>query len=182
MQLKTFTATLALLATAVTALPESPLEKRAQTITNVQHTFYGFPDNDPPSAQTAYDCGYGRGNKAGGKGTYADPRTMATAPGEFNKCEIVWDPYTKKYLIFQDTCAQCTQDWKNRKWHIDIWTGSSTKSKSGGDAQIQCENRLTPDRGHNVVRSGNTGHEANTGPLYSASSGCQPENVFPNGN
>ncbi|GIZ37147.1 hypothetical protein CKM354_000060500 [Cercospora kikuchii] len=179
MHIKTLTTTLAVLATAVSALPES-LEKRAQTINNVEHTFYGFPDNDPPSAQTAYDCGYGRGYTAGGKGTYDDPRTFATAPGEFNKCEIVWNPYTKKYLIFQDTCEQCTKDWKNGKYHIDIWTGSSTKS--GGNAQIQCENRLTPDRGHNVVRSGSTTHEANTGPLYSPSSGCHPENVYPDGN
>ena len=24
---------------------------------SVELTFYGFPDNDPPSAQTAYNCG-----------------------------------------------------------------------------------------------------------------------------
>lgn len=85
---------------------------------------------------------------------------MATAPGEFNKCEIVWDPYTEKYLIFEDTCAQCIQDWKSGKYHIDIWTGSS--SQSGGQAQIDCEDRLTPDRGHNVVRDGNQNHDVNS--------------------
>ena len=105
---------------------------------------------------------------------------MATAPGEFNKCEIIWDPYTEKYLIFEDTCAQCESDWNNGQYHIDIWTGSS--SQSGGQAQIDCEDRLTPDRGHNVVRGGSQSHDVNTGPLYSPSSGCHPENVFPNNN
>ncbi|KAK4506086.1 hypothetical protein PRZ48_004051 [Zasmidium cellare] len=154
------------------------VEKRYTTVNNVQHTFYGFPDNDPPSADIAYDCG--RGNKAGGKGTYADPRTFASAPGEFNKCEIIWDPYTEKYLIFEDTCAQCESDWNNGQYHIDIWTGSS--SQSGGQAQIDCEDQLTPSRGHNVVRGGSQNHDVNTGPLYSPSSGCHPENVFPNNN
>ncbi|EME85999.1 uncharacterized protein MYCFIDRAFT_39450 [Pseudocercospora fijiensis CIRAD86] len=177
------TATLGLLATTalVQGLPET-LEKRYTTVQNVQHTFYGYPDNDPPSAQIAYDCG--RGYTAGGSGTYDDPRTMATAPGEFAKCEIVWDPYTEKYLRFEDTCAQCISDckcsWKNGHYHIDIWTGSSTQS--GGQAQINCEDRLTPDRGHDVVRYGNQNHEVNTGPLYSPSSGCHPENVYPNAN
>ena len=121
-------------------------------------TFSKDPDNDPPSAQIAYDCG--RGYTAGGSGTYDDPRTMATAPGEFEKCEIVWDPYTEKYLRFEDTCEQCIQDWNSGKYHIDIWTGSSTKS--GGQAQINCEDELTPNNGHDVVRNGNQNHNVNS--------------------
>lgn len=58
---------------------------------SVEITFYGFPDNDPPSAQTAYNCG-GRKNIAGGTGTYSDPLTMASARGEFSQCEIVYVP------------------------------------------------------------------------------------------
>ena len=64
------------LAQAVT-LPE--LFRRAGTCevqSGVTTTFYGFPDNDPPSAQTAYSCS-GR-DGAGGTGTYADPLTFAT--------------------------------------------------------------------------------------------------------
>lgn len=41
-----------------------------------------------------------------------------------------------------------------------VWTGSSTTS--GGNDQIQCEDRLTPDRGHNVVRDGSHDHQANS--------------------
>lgn len=44
---------------------------------------------------------------------------MATAPGEFKKCEIVWDPYTEKYLRFEDTCAACIKDWMKKVYHID---------------------------------------------------------------
>ncbi|KAF2479783.1 hypothetical protein BDY17DRAFT_313521 [Neohortaea acidophila] len=124
------------------------------TINNVEHTFYGYPDNSPPGAGTAYSCGYGRGYTAGGKGTYADPLTFATAPGEFNKCEIIYDEYTRKYLVFQDTCAKCIKDWAKGIYHIDIWTGSSTVN--GGKAQIQCEDALTPNQGQPVVRNDTT--------------------------
>lgn len=34
------------------------------TESDVEITFYGYPDNDPPSADIAYDCG--RGYTAGG--------------------------------------------------------------------------------------------------------------------
>jgi hypothetical protein len=111
-------------------------------VTKVTHTFYGYPDNDPPGPSTAYDCG--RGYKAGGTGTYTDPLTFASAPGEFNQCEIIYDPYTRKYLRFEDFCAQCDSDWKAspKIAHIDLWTGSSTVN--GGQDQINCENNLTP--------------------------------------
>lgn len=96
-------------------------------------TFYGYPDNDPPSADIAYDCGRGykasgmslflffiyylsftgmicmqRTNKTG-NGTYNNPLTAASAaPGEFNKCEVLYLPYLRKYVIIEDTCAQCS--------------------------------------------------------------------------
>jgi hypothetical protein len=46
-------------------------------------TFYGWPDNDPPSAGVAYDCG-GRNYIAGGTGTYSNPLTMASAEGNYS--------------------------------------------------------------------------------------------------
>ncbi|KAI4256743.1 MAG: hypothetical protein L6R42_006047, partial [Xanthoria sp. 1 TBL-2021] len=43
----------------------SPLTERAcSTRSGVTHTFYGFPDNDPPGPATAYNCG-GRNYVAG---------------------------------------------------------------------------------------------------------------------
>ena len=64
---------------------------------SVELTFYGYPDNDQPSAQTAYNCG-GRNYIAGGTGKYDDPLTMASAAGEFSQCEIVYVPYLEKYV------------------------------------------------------------------------------------
>ncbi len=44
-----------------------PLTERAcSTRSGVTHTFYGYPDNDPPGPATAYNCG-GRNNVAGGQ-------------------------------------------------------------------------------------------------------------------
>ncbi|PIG90281.1 hypothetical protein AARAC_006392 [Aspergillus arachidicola] len=114
------------------------------------HTFYGFPDNDPPGCAIAYDCG--RGLAAGGAGTFNDPLTFASAPGEFQICEIIYDPYLRKYLRMEDSCDSCNRDWANKVWHIDIWTGSSTVN--GGNDQVNCENRLTPAPQHKPVIRG----------------------------
>lgn len=108
---------------------------------DVTTTFYGYPDNSPPGADIAYtQCGR---SQAGGTGTYDDPLTFASAQGEFQVCDIIYAPYLKKYLRFEDECDQCTSDWQNRQWHIDIWTGSS--SQDGGQDQINCEDDLTPN-------------------------------------
>lgn len=117
---------------------------------SVTMTFYGYPDNSPPGAGIAYDCG--RGYSASGTGTYSDPLTMATASGELNQCEIIYAPYLKKYLIYEDECAQCGTDWANGQWHIDTWTGSATVN--GGSDQINCEDDLTPDTSsQSIIRS-----------------------------
>lgn len=44
------------------------------TKSGVTITFYGFPDNDPPGAGTAYNCG-GRNNIAGGS-SHTYPRSL----------------------------------------------------------------------------------------------------------
>lgn len=43
-----------------------------------------------------------------GTGTYSNPLTFASAPGEFSQCEIIYFPYLKKYLRFEDSCAECS--------------------------------------------------------------------------
>lgn len=43
-------------------------------------------------------------------------------------------------------------DWKKGVLHIDIWTGGFAES-GNGEKQIQCEERLTPDKGQLVVRN-----------------------------
>ena len=39
-------------------------ERACSTVSNVYHTFFGYPDNDPPGPAIAYTCGR---SKAGGK-------------------------------------------------------------------------------------------------------------------
>lgn len=113
--------------------------RTCMTITGVTHTFYGFPDNDPPGPAIANDCG--RGFVAGGTGAYSDPLTFASAEGEFNPCEIIYDPYLQKYLRYEDICADCTVNWKRGVVHIDVWTGD--RAVDGGADQIECEFALT---------------------------------------
>jgi len=76
-------------------------------VKDINFTFYGYKDNSPPGDGVAYNCG-GRNYHAGGSGTYADPLTFASAPGEYNQCEIVYAPYLKKYLRMEDTCDACS--------------------------------------------------------------------------
>ncbi|RAL15826.1 uncharacterized protein BO97DRAFT_431591 [Aspergillus homomorphus CBS 101889] len=119
-------------------------------VPKVSYTFYGYPDNDPPGADIAYDCG--RGYTAGGIGTYANPLTFATAPGEFAMCELVYSPYLRKYLLHEDYCESCTRDWADRHhpvWHVDIWLGRNSTTEA--HEQLSCENRLTPDGQSQVV-------------------------------
>lgn len=149
-----------LLATHVTA---GVLSRRSCNIVDtVQHTFYGFPDNDPPGPATAYDCG--RNFTAGGTGTLSDPLTMASAEGQFEECEIVYVPYLQKYVRYEDFCQQCTDDWELGIHHIDLWTGSP--DLSGGESQIECENSLTPDDSLSIIRNPATNLEVDATVLY----------------
>lgn len=126
-------------------------------VSQSSHTFYGFPDNDPPGPATAYDCA-GRNFTAGGIGTYDNPLTVAAAPSALEQCELLYDPYLKKYLRVEDFCQACTDDWANGIWRIDTWTGSPTIN--GGDNQKDCENALTPAlESQSFVRSPSAGLE-----------------------
>jgi len=65
---------------------------------NVMVTFYGWPDNDPPSDIIAYpksdypSCVH---NHAGGNGTYEDPITVAVITKDNGGN---WEPGTRMYL------------------------------------------------------------------------------------
>ena len=124
--------------------------QQCSVVGDVVVTFFGSPDNDPPgTANTAYDCGVGRNFQAGGVGSWDNPLTFATADGEYDTCEVVYAPYLKKYLRHEDWCAQYTEDWGRGIKHIDVWTGTVA---NGGQAQIQCENNLTPGPHQSFIR------------------------------
>ncbi|KAL0253416.1 hypothetical protein SLS55_010395 [Diplodia seriata] len=139
------------------------------------HTFYGYPDNDPPGPAIAYDCG--RGYSAGGTGTYSDPLTFASAEGEFDQCEVIYDPYLRKYLRYEDYCQACTDDWADgQKRHLDVWTGSATVN--GGDVQIGCENDLTPgEQSQTIVRRPADDLPVDTTLLF-ANGQCRTDHVY----
>lgn len=146
------------------------------TESNFEVTFYGYPDNSPPGPGTAHDCG-GRNYIAGGTGTYDDPLTMATAPGEFNVCEIIYLPLLTKYVRYEDDCAQCTTDYGNGQNHIDIWTGSPTVN--GGQDQIDCEDNLTFGGQYSIVRDPPTTYGVDTTALFVAPDTCNTGHVYP---
>lgn len=76
-----------------------------QVQTNWKITFFGYPDNSPPSGDIAFNCG--RGFAAGGDGSLNNPVTMAAAYNVFAKCEVIYIPYLKKYARYEDYCGQC---------------------------------------------------------------------------
>ncbi|KAL6894881.1 hypothetical protein GGI43DRAFT_134683 [Trichoderma evansii] len=152
------------------------LSQACSTPGNYIVTFYGYPDNSPPGPGTAHNCG-GRNFKAGGTGTYADPITIATAPGELNVCEIVYLPLLTKYGRYEDDCEQCETDFNNGQPHIDIWTGSN--SVNGGQNQINCEDNLTFGGRYSIVRNPPTNYGVDTTPLFVAPNTCNTNHVYP---
>ena len=128
---------------------------------SAQITFYGYPDNDPPSDQIAYTCNGRTG--ASGSGSYDDPVTVAVAPDDISPCTMMYLPYLKKYGIAGDTCAQCIEDFYNGEHHVDVWTGGNW---DGGDNQIDCEDGLTPDPGQQVIINPPSDWDVDTRPLF----------------
>jgi hypothetical protein len=107
-------------------------------------TFYGWYDNTPPGNDISFPKIH---SGAGGKGTFADPITFATAKAELAPGTKVWVPRVKKYFIMEDSCQECGDDWSGHGpnggpglRHIDLWIGG--KGGSAFDA-IDCEDALT---------------------------------------
>lgn len=134
---------------------------------NSKLTFYGYPDNDPPSTEIAYTCN-GR-TAAGGTGTYDDPVSVAVAPSAIKPCTMLYIPYLQKYAIADDLCGQCVKDYANGEYHVDIWTGNAS---NGGQKQIDCEDNLTPGSKQQVILNPQKGYNVNSNSLFSTSSGC----------
>ncbi|KAI8631729.1 hypothetical protein F5Y19DRAFT_402597 [Xylariaceae sp. FL1651] len=141
---------------------------------NVKVTFYGVPDNDPAGSDAiAYSCS-SRGFHAGGTGTYSDPLTFASASGSnYAQCEIIYVPYLKKYVRNEDICAGCTDG----RW-IDVFTGNS---QNGGNAQVSCEDQLTPNASQGVIRSPASNLAVDTTPLWSSGT-CNTGHIFASNN
>ncbi|RAK72020.1 uncharacterized protein BO72DRAFT_390486 [Aspergillus fijiensis CBS 313.89] len=168
---------------APTTKPLTPLrittpEDQCTTLHGITYTFYGYPDNDPPGAAIAYECPHRSGSgTAGGTGTYDDPLTFATAPGEFELCEVIYSPYLQKYLIHEDYCESCTRHWPHM-WHVDVWLGGD--SVGAAAEQLSCEARLTPELESQSVVRGPRGDLPVDGTTFYAGghSACGVEHVY----
>ena len=122
-----------------------------QTV-SVYWTWYGYPDNTPPSADISYSVhtnttypnhtiGHGIHVSAGGTGTYEDPISFATSPNELTPGTEIYVPQFGQYYIMEDSCTECGQDMSGQrpnnpdgtigpgpddgpaKIHFDLWIG-----------------------------------------------------------
>jgi len=142
-------------------------------------TFYGYYDNTPPSSDISYPVIH---SKAGGKGTYADPITLASSTAEIKKGGKVYVPRVKKYFIMEDDCTECGQDWKGhgpnggpKLRHLDMWLDG----KGGNEmAAIDCEDALTNYNADNtptlepVVYDPPSNEPVDSTPLFNKSTGA----------
>jgi 3D (Asp-Asp-Asp) domain-containing protein len=132
---------------------------------NVNVTFYGGPDNDPPgSTDIAYPNG--RHGSAGGVGSYDDPVTLATDPRELPPGTVVYVPRFEKYFVMEDDCEDCIAEWgAHRRPHIDLWMAAT------GSTLPACEQTLTPDAPVPVEINPPAGRPVDTRPLYDPATG-----------
>lgn len=116
----------------------------SRTVTKVYVTFYGYDDNDDGNGH------YGVGvisdpviHKVATEdlGTFARPSTFATDYNVAKRGQIIYVARLKKYYIMEDTCVECTRDWRNGKLRIDLYMGGNTALQ--GPPLIACEEAYT---------------------------------------
>jgi 3D (Asp-Asp-Asp) domain-containing protein len=99
------------------------------TTYTMEVTFYGWADNSPPGSAIAYPMNGGFPtvhDAAGGTGTFADPITFATDQAEIPVGTIVYIPFIEKYLVMEDDCTECDEDWTSKMTrHVDVWMNSN---------------------------------------------------------
>jgi hypothetical protein len=116
-------------------------------------TSYGFNDNSPPSADIAYpkSDGYPTLHNLATEtsGNYDDPITFATDKAELAIGSKVYVAHVRKYFIMEDDCVECDNDWKSKKYHIDMWMGP--QSSSPASVLYACEDKVTKDAGIVII-------------------------------
>jgi hypothetical protein len=142
-------------------------------------TLYGFVDNSPPSAIISNPVIH---KTAGGTGTFADPITFATDIHEEAPGTIVYYAYLQKYFIMEDTCTECSKDFRGppgngdnptpvragHLWRIDLWAGGDKRSLKNPDksALLNCEDELTQDNGGQVTLNPPNNLTVDPTPIY----------------
>jgi hypothetical protein len=141
-------------------------------------TGYSYWDNTPPgSAAIARPVIH---QKAGGKGTYRDPITIAVgyrlvggkAKLDFPAGTRFYLPHLQRYAIVEDICGDgpqphltgCARGKNGMPW-LDIYVDGSRVGASAADA---CMYRLTGF--HDIIMNPRDGYPVQAGPI--AESGC----------
>lgn len=119
------------------------------TSKQVEITYYGAWDNDPPgSRDIAHPVIH---NQAGGTGTYADPLTFASPAGSgaYSFGTIIYVPSVQKYFIREDECAVSwtAPDGCGPVSHVDLYVGNPSDDQS----VIACEEHLTPSGNATII-------------------------------
>lgn len=162
--------TLSALAAAALALalggPAAAAHADAQTI-NVLVTSYGYNDNDDGNghygtAQIAYPQIHGIATED--LGTYDQPVTFATDAGEFAPGTIIYVAHLEKYFIMEDGCVECSADWANGNYHVDLWMGPNDAPQPE-PALDNCEASITGN--FDIVVNPDPGLPVDTNPMFS---------------
>ena len=117
---------------------------RAQVVVSSYVTFYGFDDNDDgnPTHVGTDVISHAAFHKTANEdlGTYERPGTLAADPKFLIPGTKVYVPALERYYVMEDGCVECSEDWLQRKPHVDLYvTGNGTEL-------AECEDRLTMER------------------------------------
>jgi len=163
---------LALAASAAAALllsaagPLAAAHADPQTI-NVYVTSYGYNDNDDGNgnygtAVIAYPQIHSIATED--LGTYDQPVTFATDQNEFAPGTIIYVPHLEKYFIMEDGCAECTTDWNNGVYHVDLWMGPNDALQPE-PALSDCEDSITGN--FDIIVNPDANQPVDTTPMFS---------------
>lgn len=145
--------------------PAAAAHADAQTI-NVLVTSYGFNDNDDGNGHFGTDViAYPQIHSVATEdlGTYDQPSTFATDAGEFAPGTIIYVPHLEKYFIMEDGCVECSADWRNGNYHVDLWMGPDSMQPE--PALDNCEASITGN--FDIIANPDPGLPVDTTPMFS---------------
>lgn len=171
-----------ILAAAIPATFMASAGAVTQTNLNAYTTGYSYFDNTPPgSASISHPVLH---KKAGGKGTYADPVTVAVGHSIINGKDVLdykagtrfYIPNLRKYFIVEDTCGDgpapqnglchsLTKAPKTAKVWLDVWIGGATGTRKATD---DCMSKVTDGNGaiHTAIKNPVKGYKVVSGDIY----------------
>jgi len=91
---------------------------------------YDWWNNSPPGAGISYAKDYGYPaihDQAGGSGTYNNPITFASGPGELSPGTRIYIPLLHKYFMKEDDCVGC---YSSPTWQFDLWVGGVSRAQN----------------------------------------------------